>query len=274
MHAEGRGGSAYALWLSRRPVIVVDMGADTPGALARAGAPPGSVEVLLITHLHADHVSGVADFLWGEMAAERQRPLVVAGPDSNSDLFPALPEFFERLIGPKGPFPTLSSLQRGKPFELQLTTLPVARSEPQPVREYKGVRITALAVPHGVAPALAYRLDGATFSVVLAGDQSGLHPRFSEFASNADALVVHATVNDRAKDGRLDKIVGIPERLGAIARASGVRRLVLSHLMGEPGDSEQAKRWSLADLDGVVRSVRREYKGPVTVASDFVCLPL
>jgi ribonuclease Z len=274
MHAEGRGGSAYALWLAHRPVVVVDMGADTPAALARAGAPPGSVEVLLISHLHADHVSGLADYLWGEMAAERQATLVVAGPDSDSDAFPALPAFVDRLIGPTGPFPTLSSLQSGKPFALQLTTMPVSRSDPQPVREHKGIRITALAVPHGAAPALAYRLDGATFSVVLAGDQSGLHPRFPAFAAGADVLVVHATVNDRAKAHGLDRRVGIPERLGAIAGASGVKRLVLSHLMGEPGDSEQARRWSLADLDGVLRSVRRQYSGPVTVASDLVCLPL
>ena len=274
MHAEGRGGSAYALWPSGRPVIVVDMGADTPAALARAGASPGSIEVLLISHLHADHVSGLADFLWGEIVAERKAPLVVAGPDSNSDTFPALPEFFERLIGPKGPFPTLAGLQSGNPFALQLTTMSVAQSAPQPVGEHQGIKITALSVSHGVAPALAYRLDGAAFSIVFAGDQSGLNPRFAEFASTADVMVMHAIVNDRAKDHRLDGIVGIPERLGAIAHASGVKRLVLSHLMGETGDSEQAKRWSLADLDGVLRSVQREYKGHVTVASDLACLPL
>ena len=274
MHAEGRGGSAYALWQSGRPIVVVDMGADTPAALSRAGAAPGTVDVLLISHMHADHVSGVADFLWGEMAAERQRALVVAGPDSNTERFPALSEFFVRLIGPTGVFPTLSGLQSGKPFALQLTTLSVAQSSPQVVTEHEGVKITALSVPHGPAPALAYRLDGRTFSVVLAGDQSGLHPKFADFASGADILVVHSTVNDRAKNGLLAVAVGIPERLGAIANASRAKRLVLSHLMGEPGDSEQAKRWSLADLDGVMRSIRREYAGPVTVATDFVCLPM
>lgn len=81
MHAEGRGGSAYALWLSNRPAIVVDIGGDTPTALAHAGAGPGSVDVVLISHLHADHVAGLPDFLWGEMTAERRKALVVAdGP--------------------------------------------------------------------------------------------------------------------------------------------------------------------------------------------------
>jgi ribonuclease BN (tRNA processing enzyme) len=274
MHAEGRGGSAYALWISGRPAIVVDMGADTPTVLVRAGAAPASVDVLLLSHLHADHVSGLADFLWGEAAAERQQPLAIAGPDSNSPNFPSLPDFLERLIGAEGAFPTLKGLQTGAPFALQLTTLPVADPTPQRVLEHGSIAITALSVPHGAAPALAYRLEGPHVSVVFAGDQSGLHPRFAEFASGTDLLIFHATVNDRANDHRLAGIVGVPSRLGELARASGAKRVVLSHLMGQPGDSEQAARWSLSDIEGVVQSVRRAYQGPVALAADFGCLPL
>jgi ribonuclease BN (tRNA processing enzyme) len=274
VHAEGRGGSAYALWLANRPSIAVDMGGDTPMALARAGAMPASVEVLLISHLHADHVSGLADFLWGEMAVERHQALAIAGPDSNNQTFPSLPDFLERLIGPAGAFPTIKGLQNGAPFALQVMTLHVADPAPQKVLEHEGIAITALAVPHGAAPALAYRLEGPHVSVVLAGDQSGLHPHFAEFASGVDLLVFHATVNERAKDHRLDGVVGIPSRLGVLARASGAKRVVLSHLMGQPGDSEQAKLWSLSDIKGVVDAVHRAYQGPVMLASDFMCIAL
>ena len=166
-------------WRSNRPAIVVDMGADTPAALAGAGAQPASVEVLLLSHLHADHASGVADFLWGEMVAERRQPLAIAGPDSNSDAFPALPAFLERLFGAHGAFPTLSGLLTGAPFALRVTTLPVSLPTPQPVLEHGGIAITALSVPHGPAPALAYRLEGPRVSIVFAGNQSGLHPRFA-----------------------------------------------------------------------------------------------
>jgi len=250
MHADGRGGSAYALWLSDRPAIVVDMGGDTPTALPRAGAVPASVEVLLISHLHADHVSGLPDFLWGEMAAERRQTLAIAGPDGNGQDFPSLSDFLDRLIGADGPFPTLKGLRSGTPFALQVTMLPTSVSTPQQVLERGNVRVTALSVPHGAAPALAYRLDGPQFSVVFAGDQSGLHPRFAEFASGVDVLVFHATVTDRAKDHRLAGVIGLPERFGPLARASGAKRVMLSHLMGQPGDSEQAQLWSLSDIDG------------------------
>lgn len=272
MHAEGRGGSAYALWLSGRAPIVVDMGGDTPTALARAGVVPASIEVLLLSHLHADHVSGVPDFLWGEMTAQRRLALVIAGPDGNGEDFPGLPEFLERLIGAGGAFPTLRGLQSAAPFPLQVLTLAAAHPTPQPVLEHDNIAITALSVPHGAAPALAYRLDGPRFSIVLGGDQSAVHPGFAEFARGVDVLVFHAMVTDRAKDHRLAGIVGVPERLGALARASGAKQIVLSHLMGQPGDSEQARLWSLSDIERVLESVEREYQGRVTLASDFVCI--
>lgn len=274
MHAEGRGGSSYALWLANRPVIVVDMGADTPAKLAHAGAMPGGVEVLLVSHLHADHVSGLPDFLWGEMAAERHQPLAVVGPDSQSEEFPAFPDFLERLLGPDGAFPTLKGLQTGDPFALNITTLSTSDSAPQHVLDRDNISVTALSVPHGTAPALAYRVEGPNVSIVFAGDQSGTHPGFAEFAAGVDVLIFHATVNDAVENHPVAERVGIPSRLGALARASGAKRVVLSHLMGQPGDSEQAGLWSLADLDGVLRSIRRQFQGPVIVASDLACLEL
>jgi ribonuclease Z len=273
MHAEGRGGSAYAVWLSGRPVFVVDMGADTPTALARAGAVPTSVDVLLVSHLHADHVSGIPDFLWGEATAVRSAPLVVAGPDG-ATTFPGIAPFIERLIGPEGAFPRMSGIRTGTPFSLRLLTLAAADREPQAVLDHAGVHVTALSVPHGPAPALAYRLDGPAFSVVLAGDQSGDETRLAEFAANTDVLVLHALLTDDARDHPLSRIVATPERLGALAQASRAKRVVLSHLMGQPQGSEQARRWSLTNIEGVLQSIRREYRGPVELAVDLLCVGL
>ena len=274
MHAEGRGGSAYALWLSGRPVIVVDMAAEAPAALVRAGAMPATVDVLLISHLHADHVSGLPDFLWGEVTAQRRAPLVIAGPAGNEQTFPGTSEFLTRLIGKAGAFPVMSGLQEGNPFALRVTTLPTSSSTPQHVLKHQEVAITALSVPHGATPALAYRLDAPRFSIVFAGDQSGLNAPFTAFASDAEWLVLHMIVSDRAKDDRLAGVVGLPGRFGSLARAARVKHVVLSHLMGQPGASAATSLWSLADIEEVLSSVRRAYGGPVTVASDLMCLEL
>ena len=158
------------------------------------------------------------------------------------------------------------------PFTRGQSRRPLPRA--QHLLTHDGVAISALSVPHGRAPALVYRLDGPRFSIVFGGDQSGLDPSFSEFASRADVLVFHAIVSDRARGDRLETIVGLPERFSALARASQAKRVVLSHLMGQPSRSPDAFLWSLADIEGVVESLRREYKGRVTLALDFECIAL
>ena len=96
MHAQGRGGSAYLLWLHHKPALVIDMGGDTPAKLSAAGVEAGTLPLLLISHLHPDHVSGMADFLWGEINAPRKTPLTLAGPDGGGDGFPGIGDFLHR----------------------------------------------------------------------------------------------------------------------------------------------------------------------------------
>ena len=274
MHAEGRGCSAYALWLSGRPAIVVDMGGDTPTALARAGAGPAAVDVILISHLHADHVAGLVDFLWGEMTAERREALIIAGPNGGEQDFPSTEDFLNRLLGEGGAFPAMRTLFASDPFAIRVTSVDASPSSPQHVLQHEDVVVTALAVPHGKAPALAYRLDTPRSRIVLAGDQSGLNPSFVDFASDADVLVLHQMLTERAKDDRLASIVGLPGQFGALARAVRAKRVVLSHLMGQPGTAGQASLWSLADVEALLADFQREYTGPVILASDLACIEL
>ncbi len=75
MHASGRGGSAYLLWLHHEPALVVDMGGDTPAKPSAAGGwKLAPLPLLLISHLHPDHVSGLADFLLSEINTPRKTP--------------------------------------------------------------------------------------------------------------------------------------------------------------------------------------------------------
>lgn len=88
MHGDGRGNVAYLLWLHHKPALVVDMGGDTPAKLSGAGAHAGTLPLVLISHLHPDHVSGLPDFLWGEINAPRRLPLMLAGPVAGAIIFP------------------------------------------------------------------------------------------------------------------------------------------------------------------------------------------
>lgn len=270
MHGGGRGSSAYLLWYLGKPAVIVDMGGDTPTALARAGALPGTSRVLLISHLHPDHVSGLPDFFWGEMTAHRSAPLTVAGP-TGGEKFHDIHTLFQRLFSESGAFPDLQSLLSGKEFPIDIR---IASGDGETVYDEKELKVRALKVPHGRAPALAYRIDGPNFSVVFAGDQTARDPDFACFARSADLLVVHAIVNRTVEGSPLANVLSLPRELGRMAADSEVKRVVLSHFMEAPPGTSDAEFWSLADLPSVIEDIRKEFGGSIEVAADLSCFEL
>lgn len=273
MHGGARGSAAYLVWHAGRPVAVVDMGGDTARALAQAGVKPAEVEAVLLTHLHPDHASGLPDFLWGEMVAERSSPLAIVGPSGASD-FPDIETFLQRQFGPAGAFPEMKALLGTDGFRLDRRTAPIDAEGPRLVFKRGGISVSAYPVPHGRKPALAYRIDTPTASLVFGGDQTAQAPGFSRFAQGADLLVLHAIITDEARDTQLAQVVGLPGSLAARAKEADAKRLLLGHLMGLQASGKAQRQWSLSALDDVVRSVRAGFSGPVLVAEDQQCLPL
>jgi ribonuclease Z len=269
MHAQGRGGSAYLLWLHHKPALVIDMGGDTPAKLSAAGVEAGTVPLLLVSHLHPDHVSGLADFLWGEINAPRKTALTLAGPDGGGDGFPSIADFLHRQFDKGGLYPRMAGLFDGSAFPLTVETVPVKGQNA--VANDLGLSISAYGVDHGPAPALAYRVEGAGFAVVFGGDQTYGDAGFGQFAAGADLLVMHAMLTDKAKGDALTRSVGLPEQLGARAKEAAPKRLVLSHLMGSPVESANHAFWSLSDMDAVKKRVAEFYSGPIELAQDGSC---
>jgi ribonuclease BN (tRNA processing enzyme) len=273
MHGEGRGSAAYVLWVNQRPAVVIDMGGDTPAALARVGVGASQIDTLLITHLHADHVSGFSDFLWGEMTANRTRPLTIVGPDGGNG-FTDLRTFLKRLIGMDGAFAGMHGLLDGRPFRLDIHTIPVAAPNTNDILSRGGLRVYTHPVLHGNCPTLAYRIDGQNFRVVLGSDQTGLDPEFSRFALGADLLVLHAMVTDAAAADPLARSVGLPSDLGVTANQAKVKRVVLGHLMKATSENKDSPLWSLTAAGAIRDSVARIFAGKVDLANDLDCFPL
>ena len=131
-------------------------------------------------------------------------------------------------------------------------TIDAAAPPMDPVEVYppddNGVSVSAILVQHApVFPALAYRFDTPSGSVVFSGD-TGPCDNVVRLARGADILV-HETIDVDALMARLTRLPNYeairnhlasshsaPEAVGAIAQRAGVGTLVLSHLV--PGDGE------------------------------------
>jgi ribonuclease BN (tRNA processing enzyme) len=251
---------------------MVDAGGGTYLRFAEAGARLADLSLLAISHLHPDHVADLPALLW-QSDRVRTRPLKVAGP-SGAGLFPPMDAFIRRLFDSAGAFPILGGTvgQRGGGVRLEVVTVDVAASEPTLVLREGDLEVTALGVPHGDVPSLAYRVRVGERSVVLGSDQNGRNPRFIEFAAGADVLVLHLAVTRAAPDP-LALRHARPIVVGEVAAAIRPGRLVLSHLIEAPPPLE-TEQYSMANLEQAVAEVKQAFHGPVETASDLQCIPV
>ena len=79
--------------------ILVDCGEGTQVALRKKGWSPKPIDMILFTHFHADHISGLPGMLLTMGNAERTEPVLMVGPKGLSRVVNSL-----RVIAPELPF--------------------------------------------------------------------------------------------------------------------------------------------------------------------------
>jgi ribonuclease BN (tRNA processing enzyme) len=242
------------------------------GAQQRFGQSQAKLEDLWmvgISHLHPDHVSDLPAFLWLSHEV-RKEPLMIFGPSGN-DAAPDFPTFIARLFNEKtGAFPVLGSSLGGshggggvRPdigrvvpggVRLDVGVIDVAKADPSTVLQREHTTVTALGIPHGNMPTLAYRVQTGNVSVVFSSDQNGTDPKFVEFAKGANVLIMHLAV----APGVINPLHATPAVVGRIAQEAGVGQFIVSH-------------FGLFDLDVAIADLRKSYSGALIVGTDMQC---
>jgi ribonuclease BN (tRNA processing enzyme) len=210
--------------------------------------------MILVSHLHPDHSSDLPGVLWSGRNT-RNDVLPIVGPSGN-EAAPALDEFLMRLFNPKsGSWEVLSSLSGPGPgVKLDPRVVDVTKQEPTPVYERDGIRVTAMGIPHGSLPTLAYRVETQGVTVVFSSDQNGTNPRFADFAKGADILVMHLAIGVGANNPNQ----ALPAVVGSMAQSASPKRLILSHIGN-------------FDLNAAVADVKKNYSGSLTIGADLQC---
>ncbi len=117
--------------------ILIDCGEGTQIAMKKKGWSPKPIDILLITHYHADHISGLPGLLLTMGNAERTEPLLIVGPKGLERVVNCL-----RIIAPE------------LPFDIKLYEL----SEHEERLRFNGFHIDAFKVYHGV-PCYGYTIE-------------------------------------------------------------------------------------------------------------------
>jgi Metal-dependent hydrolases of the beta-lactamase superfamily III len=265
-----RSSTSYLLWVGDKARVLIDMGGGALGRFGQAQAKVSDLSLVAVSHLHPDHISDLPALLWLSHETRKER-LPIVGPSGN-DAAPDFSTFLNRLFDEKdGAFPvlgaTLGGLRRDIPngplsaggsVRLEVSVVSVTKAEASTAFDRDGIAVTALGIPHGNMPTLAYRVKVHDVSIVFSSDQTGTDPKFVEFAKGANVLIMHLAL---AAGVRNNPLHAAPDVVGRIAQEAGVGRLIVSHI-------------GIFDLDAALAEVKKTYTGPLTVGTDLQCTPV
>jgi ribonuclease Z len=170
-------------------LFLVDAGVDAARNLQLWKVPLDKVDAILITHLHSDHIGGLADVRLQTWVSGRKTPLKVYGPPGIERVVAGFNEAYALDDGYRTAHHGAAMLP---PQGALLVAVPVAiapGTTTARVFEIGGLKVTAVRVKHHPAdPAYGYRFDYAGRSVTVSGDTI-YDEDLARAALNTDVLV-------------------------------------------------------------------------------------
>lgn len=258
---DGRASSAYVVWVDGKARVLIDAGGGAFLRFGEAGARFADLDFVGLSHLHTDHSADFPALLKSGNFSDRERPLAVAGPEGDG-IFPGLNDFLAAMLDrDNGAYGYLGGFLDGAAGTPVLMPSEVALGAPSFRWSSEDVAIDGMRVPHGIVPAVAFRVTVGDTSIVFASDQNGSDPAFADFARDASILVMHMVVPEDVRGvGR--RLHAPPSVIGEVAGKAQPGKLVLSHFMAR----------SLRDLASNVALVNKGYAGDVVLAEDLACV--
>jgi ribonuclease BN (tRNA processing enzyme) len=261
----GRSNSSTLLLINDVP-YVIDCGYGVSRQMLSAGVSLERLRYIFITHHHSDHDLEYGALFYNAWAAKRLTRVDAYGPVGlgrmTRDFFDYMKFDIETRIVDEGV---------NDPRKL-LTVHEFNRAGI--VMQNRDVKVTSLRVRHPpITQAFAYRFDTRDRSVVISGD-TAYALELANFAKGADVLIHEAMYlpaienlvkqNPDAKRLREHLLAShtSTEDVGRIAAQSGVKVVVLSHLVPGNDPSITDEQWS--------EGVRRHFSGKIIVGKDLM----
>jgi ribonuclease BN (tRNA processing enzyme) len=260
-----RNQSAWVVVINDVP-YVVDCGGGVSRQLVFAGIPLRSLRTIFLTHHHSDHNLEYGSLMYNAWATGFKGRIDTYGPppiQKITDLFLETNAYDINIRIPDEGRPPLKPMIFVHEF-----------SQGGVVLENDQVKVTAALVNHPpVVPSFAYRFDTPDRSIVFSGDTTPCD-NLIKLAQGADVLV-HEVIHKPSlarllaripnADRLVEHIVAAHTAhtdVGKVAKAAGVKTLVLTHLVPVDDPSLTDAMW--------IEGARLHFDGPVIVGRDLM----
>ena len=257
-------------------IYIVDIGDGSASNLRSWGIPFNKIKSVLLTHLHSDHISDLADLQLATWINEnRETKLDVYGPDGVN----LITEGFETAYELDYFFRNTHHGEQIAPLDVAGLRSHIIDLDKSKIIDEDGLIVTAFEVVHDpVKPSLGYRFDYKGRSLVISGDTSYSN-NLIEKSRDADVLFHEAQANHMIniiRDFNLQRGADLnaklmedittyhttPVEAAEIANLADVRHLIFYHLTPAPrnyvteimflrGIDEVREEWTLSN-DGTM----------------------
>lgn len=234
----------YLVVQGKTSAILVDVAGSPVQRLLQARVPPDTVDHVILTHHHPDHLYGLPILLMDFWLSGRSQALHLYGLPETIRAARALLEAFEWKDWHKHGF-----------FPTEFHVLDVPQNGIGSVLETPEFKITATRTKHFV-PTIALKFDSSASGKSIAySSDTEVCDAIVEIARGADILIHEATSIDQATEGHTSA-----KEAGEQAQRAGVKELVLVHL---PPNGSITKLRAAA---------QKTFDGKVVVGRDFMQL--
>ena len=241
--------------------FLVDVGSGVTQRLLQAGSNSAEIDVLLITHMHSDHLVDLYQLFMSSFHQSRTRPHRIFGPPGIAKFIDGLMEIWreERELRIKH-----EKRASNAAFDLEVTEFGEGV-----IWDQGGARITAVRVDHApVKHAFGFVFEADGQKVAFSGDTKYC-PALIAAAKGAGALIHEVFVHidsmpltgARTAAGRasVQTYHTVSDQVGKVAAEAGAKCLILNHFVPVH-----------FDRDTLLKTVRADYAGPIIIGEDLM----
>jgi len=218
--------------------ILIDAGSGVTQRLSEFGLAPSEIDVILITHLHSDHIVDLYQLYISGWHTGRTKPFKIVGPKG-------IKKFFDKTVEAYSDELNLRVDWEKRPNHEGLD-IEITEIEKEFVYESMGIKITDKKITYSGDTRYSINLE--------------------EASKDADYLIHEVFVSLNFDDKRMtqDTLVNVkeyhstPEDVGTLAQAANVKKLILNHFVPPVFDEESLKA-----------EISQYYDGEIIVGNDL-----